>query len=87
MDLVEQYFENSATPYCLTSSSTIRLDVLQGMPVEVFSQKIGDLTCLCSTLNIIQPRKLDPTLKPSSLKEITDACYDRGIPCFGYFVL
>ena len=32
---------------------TIRLDVLQGMSVEKFAQKIDDLTCLCSTLSRI----------------------------------
>ena len=52
---------------------TIRLDVLQGMPVEISAQKIEDLTCLCSVFNIKQnlAKKLDPTLKPSNLKEIT----------------
>ena len=28
---------------------TFRLGVLQGMSVEIYAQKIEDLTCLCST--------------------------------------
>ena len=40
------------------------------MSVEFFAQKLEDLTCL---LHIRQKlaKKLDPTLKPSNLKEIT----------------
>ena len=37
--------KNNCAAYC-----TIPLDVLQGMPAEIFAQKIEDLTCMCSTL-------------------------------------
>ena len=32
---------------------TARLDLLQGMSVELIAQKVEDLTCLCSTLRRI----------------------------------
>ena len=40
--------KQNCAAYC-----TIPLDVLQGMSVNFFPQKIEDLTCLCSTLSII----------------------------------
>ena len=36
---------------------TKRLEVLQGMSVEIFAQKIEDLACLCSTLSRIWRKK------------------------------
>ena len=48
---------------------TIRLDVLQGMSVEFFAQKIEDLTCLCFNIEQNLANKLDPTLNRSHLKE------------------
>ena len=44
---------------------TNRLEVLQGMSVEIFAQKLKDVTYPCSTFS-----RLDATLKPSNLKEI-----------------
>ena len=44
---------------------------LQGTSLEFFTQKIEDLTCLCSTLSTDLAKKNDPRLKPSNMKEIT----------------
>ena len=65
--LVPRGDEKKCAAFC-----TIRLDVLQGRSVEIFAQKNENLTCLSSTLSRIVAKKLDPTLKPSPLKEITD---------------
>ena len=64
-------FQAEARKINCSAFCTNRLEALQDMSVEISAQKIKDLNLPVFNIKQNLARKLDPSLKPSNLKELT----------------